>query len=90
MIEKIELSKIIDIAKDAGVAIMDVYKKDFEVEFKGDESPLTEADKKAHLIIEKGLNELSQNIGENIPVLSEEGKNIEFSERKKLGLLLVG
>lgn len=82
MIEKIELSKIIDIAKDAGVAIMDVYKKDFEVEFKGDESPLTEADKKAHLIIEKGLNELSQNIGENIPVLSEEGKNIEFSERK--------
>ena len=32
------------IARDAGAAIMEVYEREFEVEHKDDQSPLTEAD----------------------------------------------
>ena len=78
MLEKIEIKKIIDIAKQAGDVIMKVYAKDFEVEFKADESPLTEADKQAHNVIVAGLEGLEL----NIPVLSEEGKGIAYADRK--------
>ncbi|MEW5010101.1 MAG: 3'(2'),5'-bisphosphate nucleotidase CysQ, partial [Cycloclasticus sp.] len=58
MLNKIEVADIVALAKTAGEAIMAVYEKDFEVEFKADESPLTEADKAAHNIIVAGLLEL--------------------------------
>ena len=45
MIETIDIKQIIAVAKEAGKAIMEIYAKDFNVEFKADESPLTEADK---------------------------------------------
>ena len=57
---------------------MQVYKQDFEVEYKQDSSPLTLADKKANDIIEDGLNQLSV----NFPILSEEGKEIPYEDRK--------
>ncbi len=61
----------------AGRAILEVYhSNDFEVQFKSDNSPLTLADRKAHQIIESGLKETG------LPLLSEEGKNIPFIERK--------
>lgn len=78
MLEKINVQNVIDIAKQAGDVIMQVYAKDFEVEFKADESPLTEADKQAHNVIVAGLEAL----GIDIPVLSEEGKGIAYDERK--------
>jgi 3'(2'), 5'-bisphosphate nucleotidase len=56
---------------------MQVYAKDFSVEFKDDKSPLTEADKKAHLKIVAELTETG------LPVLSEEGREIPFEERAK-------
>jgi 3'(2'), 5'-bisphosphate nucleotidase len=43
------------LAVTAGNTIMNVYKKDFDVEFKDDRSPLTEADKKASALIMAGL-----------------------------------
>lgn len=56
---------------------MEVYgSDDFQVEFKSDKSPLTLADQKAHQAIVEHLKTLP------IPILSEEGKNIEYSERK--------
>lgn len=82
MLEKIDVKDVVSLAKQAGEAIMEIYKKDFEVEFKADESPLTEADKAAHNIIEAGLQQLNDNNGTNIPVLSEEGKNIPYEARK--------
>lgn len=82
MLEKIKIEDVIELARKAGDAIMQVYQKDFEVEFKADESPLTEADKAAHVIIEQGLVELDQQNGTSIPLLSEEGKNIPYVERK--------
>lgn len=56
------------IALDAGNAIMAVYAREFSVEEKHDQSPLTEADKAAHDLIVAGLKALP----EPIPVLSEE------------------
>lgn len=60
----------------AGKEILHVYNsEDFDVKIKSDNSPLTIADKRAHKIIEDNL------LKTNIPVLSEEGKNIPFIER---------
>ena len=82
MLDKINVQEIVALAKQAGEAIMAVYEKDFEVEFKADESPLTEADKAAHYIIEAGLLKLDQQNGTQIPILSEEGKDIPYEIRK--------
>lgn len=72
-----ELLKVaIEASLQAGRAIMEVYQKDdFQVEPKNDDSPLTLADKKANEIIIKHLAPL------NIPVISEESREIEFRER---------
>lgn len=61
----------------AGKEILNVYDSDFAVEQKDDKSPLTLADKNAHNAICEILKP------NNIPVLSEEGKSIEYAERSK-------
>lgn len=66
------------IAIDAGLAIMKVYKYDFDVYTKNDDSPVTEADLAAHTIIVTSL----KNTFPELPVLSEESDDIEFSVRK--------
>lgn len=64
-------------AQVASREILEVYNADnFQTEFKGDNSPLTLADKKSHDIIEGLLKET------NLPILSEEGKNIPYEARK--------
>ena len=78
MLNQIDIQDIVTIAKEAGNAIMQVYKQDFEVEYKQDNSPLTLADKKANDIIEDGLNQLLV----NFPILSEEGKEIPYEDRE--------
>ena len=67
-------------AIDAGKAIMDIYNDpaaDFGIEQKADNSPLTKADKAAHQIISNLLSVTP------FPILSEEGANIPYKERKK-------
>jgi len=78
MLNQIDVQDIVTIAKEAGDAIMQVYRQDFEVEYKQDSSPLTLADKKANDIIKDGLNKLPF----NLPILSEEGKEIPYKVRK--------
>mgnify|MGYP000179725341 CR=1 FL=1 len=78
MLNQIDIQDVIIIAKEAGNAIMQVYRQDFEVEYKKDSSPLTLADNKANEIIEDGLNKLPV----NFPILSEEGKEIPYRDRK--------
>jgi len=63
-----DMKKIITIAKKAGETIMKIYKKDFSVEYKEDQSPLTEADLASHHLI---CDELSK-FYPDIPILSEE------------------
>lgn len=74
---------VVDASLEAGKAIMKVYATTFEVESKDDKSPLTEADRKSHEIIKEALEKTS------IPILSEEGRNIPYSERKDWDLLWI-
>jgi len=66
-------------AKVAGDAILEVYDRDFGVEHKDDGSPLTLADRRSHEIIFDYLTTLPS---EQLPVLSEEGKDIPYEERR--------
>jgi 3'(2'), 5'-bisphosphate nucleotidase len=74
------LAGVIDIARQAGGAILEVYEReDFSVQSKSDNSPLTAADLAAHELIVSGLTALAP----EIPVLSEESDDIPFSERQQ-------
>lgn len=74
---KAYLPTIIEAARAASIAILEVYNsEDFDVELKGDESPLTRADTAAHKAIVKHLEKT------DLPILSEEGRAIPFEERK--------
>ncbi len=73
-----ELQIAIQAAIAAGGKIMEIYtdpNSDFEIERKADNSPLTKADRAAHLEIVKILEQLQY------PILSEEGRAIPFEER---------
>jgi len=69
-------------AKRAGLAILDVYDSDFAVEQKEDKSPLTLADKKSNEIIENVLEQTVTVNNSTVPILSEEGKEISYEDRK--------
>ena len=53
-----DMHNVITIAKQAGEAIMQIYQKDFSVEVKEDQSPLTEADLASHHLICDELSKL--------------------------------
>lgn len=61
----------------AGIEIMKIYESDdFNIEIKGDNSPLTQADKNANEVINSFL------VPTEIPIISEENKQIDYSVRK--------
>jgi 3'(2'), 5'-bisphosphate nucleotidase len=70
------LIKSIQAALEAGEAIEEIYQSDFAVEYKEDNSPLTRADRKSHELLVASLSRFK------IPVLSEEGREIPYAERK--------
>ncbi len=74
----INIQDIVAIAKEAGDAIMEIYDKDFQVEYKDDKSPLTEADTKSNEIICQALEKAYP----EIPLLSEENKEVPYEIRK--------
>ncbi len=78
MLNKIDLEVVVTIAKEAGDTIMEIYDKDFQVEYKDDKSPLTEADTKSNEIICDALAKAYP----DIPLLSEENKTQEYEVRK--------
>lgn len=78
MEEHIDIQKLIDISKQAGEEIMKVYENEIDVEYKSDDSPLTKADQKSNEIIMEWL----QQFFPDIPIISEENKEIPFEERK--------
>lgn len=67
-------------ANSAGRAIIEVYNGKFDVEYKDDRSPLTMADRRSHDII---VQHLSQGDDKTLPILSEEGRDIAFEQRKQ-------
>ena len=76
MLSKIDLNDIEEIALEAGKTIMEIYDKDFSIEYKDDKSPLTEADLASNDVIVRALEKY------DIPIMSEEGKMIAYDERK--------
>lgn len=78
-LKEFDIEKLKHIAKLAGNAIMDIYKKDFDIEYKKDNSPLTKADKVSNKIICENLKKLYP----NIPIISEENKQSPYEKRKK-------
>lgn len=77
-LSELKMKELIQVSIEAGQEIMKIYIKDFNVELKADESPLTEADKAANTVIVNALKDLYP----NIPIISEENKLLEFEERK--------
>ena len=76
-----DLKELIAIAKEAsikaGEAIIEIYESgDFSIEAKSDDSPLTLADKASHNVIVSFLEKTG------LPILSEEGSKVEYTERK--------
>lgn len=77
--EKIDTQKLIDIAIYAGDIILEIYNhKDFGIESKADESPVTKADLAANSYICEQLHKLYP----EIPILSEESEQTPYLERK--------
>ena len=70
-------------AKRAGEAILEVYDSDFAVEQKDDKSPLTLADNRSHETIAGVLEQTITVNNSTVPILSEEGRDIPYDERKK-------
>ena len=77
--QNIPFNDVIQLAKEAGQAIMAIYDRNFAVEEKDDKSPLTEADLASHTAIVQGL----EHITPDIPVLSEESSELPWSERRQ-------
>lgn len=70
------------IAFQAGQAILEIYRRgadNITVETKADDSPLTEADRRAHHVITGALEGLTP----AIPVLSEESEAVPFAQRSQ-------
>lgn len=70
------MDKAIKAAYEGGLEILKVYGTEFTVDVKEDNSPLTEADRRAHNKIMEDLEDTG------IPILSEEGKHLSYEERK--------
>lgn len=80
-----DVTQLIDIAIHAtliaGEKIRNVYSSaDFQVQLKGDQTPVTKADHLAHIAILRLLESTS------LPVLSEEGIQFDYSNRKNWDL----
>lgn len=80
------LHKAVEAAIAAGKAITLIYndpERDFSIEIKSDNSPLTIADRRSHEVIMSFLTDTEY------PVLSEEGRTIPFDIRKEWSTLWI-
>lgn len=72
------LSDVLRVADEASERVLHIYQSDFQVGFKDDESPITAADLASHEAIVRGLRQISH----DIPLLSEEGVQTPWEERR--------
>ena len=78
---RMDIQKVIEIAKAAGAKILEIYDDpglSTSVDYKADQSPLTLADTASHQVIMDGLIKMEP----DIPIISEEGKDISFELRQ--------
>ncbi|WP_066094503.1 3'(2'),5'-bisphosphate nucleotidase CysQ [Xanthomonas massiliensis] len=69
---------VIAIAREAGQAILDVYRTPFEVEYKADHSPVTAGDRNANKVILDALARLTP----DLPIVSEESAKQPWEVRR--------
>ncbi len=74
----VAIEPLLKAARAAGEEILEIYARDFEIEYKGDHSPLTEADKAANDVIMVFLRSAHA----EIPIISEETQEVPSEERK--------
>jgi len=74
---EIQVQAVIALAVRASDEVMRIYQQDFAVDFKDDESPITQADLHSHRCIVEGLLEITP----GLPVLSEESSDEVKSTR---------
>lgn len=76
------LPPLFNAAVRAGASILNVYKNrdDYDISLKDDKTPITEADRLAHKTIREHLGST------RIPILSEEGREMGYDERRNWGL----
>ena len=80
MNNQLKVEEIVNIAREAGRAILEIYKQEnLEFTLKDDVSPLTRADMASHHLIIDALHRLTP----DFPVLSEESGAIFYEERRK-------
>ena len=74
------LTALFPVARDAGQAIMEIYKasEGIEIQRKADDSPLTQADQASNKVICEALEQLNP----KFPIISEENKEIPYEERQ--------
>lgn len=73
------IDSLIPLVELAGEKIMSIYlQEDIGIETKDDQSPLTQADIQANTILVAGLKKLWP----SIPVLSEEGGDLDIEDRE--------
>nr|WP_067053628.1 3'(2'),5'-bisphosphate nucleotidase CysQ [Mucilaginibacter sp. L294] len=78
-LEAFSANELLEIAKQAGKAILEVYNGgEIAVTLKNDQSPLTLADQASNDVIVAGLKKLTP----RVPVISEEERDIPFETRK--------
>jgi 3'(2'), 5'-bisphosphate nucleotidase len=73
------ISSTVEIAKEAGMVITEIYNSDFDYQLKEDLSPITAADNLSHNIITERLKTLTP----QTPILSEENCNIPYKIRSQ-------
>lgn len=78
MLDKIDIKTLIEIEREAGKAILEIYNQTIDVEKKADDSPLTKADRESNRIILDGLKQHYP----DIPYISEETKQMDYDVRK--------
>ena len=71
-------SDLLQIVNTAQAEILDVYNTPFNVDRKTDDTPITEADRRAHDAIVNGLSRLDS----KTPIVSEESSLTAYDERK--------
>jgi 3'(2'), 5'-bisphosphate nucleotidase len=74
-----ELSILLRIASEAARVIMEVYAHPFDVDYKGPQDPVTEADRRANALI---CERLEQEFP-GVPIVAEESEPSTFSEFRK-------
>jgi 3'(2'), 5'-bisphosphate nucleotidase len=88
--EKYFITNLIILIKRCNEMVLKVYKKDFKVDFKSDNTPLTLADKISNDCICSYLEKLNQKLIQegsikknDVCIISEESKNLEYKKRKE-------